>query len=186
MHNSTPQIIVVGLGNLPLPGTRHSLGQLVIDALSDRLGIRMSSDRKGVIGRDIITIGETNVQLTLYKSKAAMNISGPSIADAFRNSIKQGNTNSLIVLQDSMDHDSEVLSSRLGGSANGHNGIKSIISALGGKDFYRFRLGIGDRGGADAASYVLGRLTSHEKQYWKEEGLDEVLNEIEKVALKGC
>ncbi|EEB94789.1 hypothetical protein MPER_06341 [Moniliophthora perniciosa FA553] len=101
MHNSTPQIIVVGLGNLPLPGTRHSLGQLVIDALSDRLGIQMSSDRKGVIGRDIVTVGETNVQLTLYKSKAAMNISGPSIADAFRNSIKQGTTHNLIVLQDS-------------------------------------------------------------------------------------
>ncbi|KAK7060993.1 hypothetical protein VNI00_000728 [Paramarasmius palmivorus] len=168
-----------------MPGTRHSLGQLVVDGLADRLGIRMSSDRKGVIGRDIVTIGDTDVQLTLYKSKAAMNISGPSIAEAFRNSIKptgSTTTHNLIVLQDSLDHLPATLSTRLGGSANGHNGIKSIISALGGKkDFYRFRLGIGrdERGGAN---YVLGRLPSQEKQYWREEGLDEVLNEIEKLS----
>ncbi|KAL0063735.1 hypothetical protein AAF712_009292 [Marasmius tenuissimus] len=121
--------------------------------------------------------------LTLFKSKQAMNISGPSIAEAFRTSVKH--PNALIVLHDSMSHRSETLSARLGGSANGHNGVKGITSALGGKqDFYRFRLGIGERGNTDAATYVLGKLSSHERQFWQDEGLDDVLEEIAKVAAK--
>ncbi|KAL0569036.1 hypothetical protein V5O48_012932 [Marasmius crinis-equi] len=143
----------------------------------------MSSERKGIAGSDIVTIGDTSMQLTLFKSKSAMNISGPSIAEAFRSTVKH--PNALIVLHDSMSHNSETLSACLGGSANGHNGVKSIIGALGGKqDFYRFRLGIGERGGTDAANYVLGRLSSHERQFWQDEGLEEVLEEIEKVAAK--
>ncbi|KAG7098380.1 hypothetical protein E1B28_000338 [Marasmius oreades] len=182
MRSQKPQLLVVGLGNLPLPGTRHSLGHLVVDALASRLGISLSTERKGISGGGLVTIGKTPVQLTLFKSKSAMNISGPSIAEIFRHSVKHANA--LIVLQDSMSHRSEVLSARLGGSANGHNGIKSIINALGGKqDFHRFRLGIGERGGADAAVYVMGRLSSHERQFWQEEGLDQVLEELEKVAI---
>ncbi|KAF9264105.1 peptidyl-tRNA hydrolase [Marasmius fiardii PR-910] len=183
MHSQPPQVLVVGLGNLPLPGTRHSLGQHVLDALASRLEIRMSSERKGISGTDLVIIGETPVQLTLFKSKSAMNISGPSVAEAFRNSAIK-HTKGLIVLQDSMSHRSEIVSARLGGSANGHNGIKSIVAALGGKqDFYRFRLGIGERGGTDAAVYVMGKLSSHERQFWQDEGLDQILEEIEKVAI---
>lgn len=80
-----PQVLVAGLGNLPMPSTRHryillhvcaaffniynfSLGQYLVDALALRLGIRMSSDRKGVIGQGIVTLGDTPVSLILYKS----------------------------------------------------------------------------------------------------------------------
>ncbi|KAJ8088411.1 hypothetical protein PM082_022484 [Marasmius tenuissimus] len=77
------------------------------------------------------------------------------------------------------------LSARPGGSANGHNSVKSTINALGGKqDFYRFRLGIGERGGTDASDYVLAKLSSHERQFWQDEGVNLVLEEIEKVLKK--
>jgi PTH1 family peptidyl-tRNA hydrolase len=90
----------------------------------------------------------------------------------------------MIVLTDSLLHEIEVLSVRLGGSANGHNGVKSIISALGGEmGFYRFRLGIG-RVESDPATYVMRQLSSHERRYWTDEGLDLILKEVEKVALK--
>ncbi|KAL0067742.1 hypothetical protein AAF712_005182 [Marasmius tenuissimus] len=186
MHAQVPQILVVGLGNLPLPATRHSLGHLVVDSLAARLGIRLTSERKGIAGSDFISIGETTVQLTLFKPKQAMNISGPSVAEALRNTIRNRHPNTaLIVLHDSLAHRPETLSARLGGSANGHNGVKSIISALGGKqDFYRFRLGIGERGGTDASDYVLAKLSSHERQFWQDEGVDLVLEEIEKVVAK--
>lgn len=112
-----------------------------------------------------------------------MNVSGPSIAEVYRSSVKS--PNAMIILQDSMSHRVEQVSVKLGGSANGHNGIKSIISALGGEQgFYRFRLGIGERGGTDAATFVMGRLTPHEREYWSETGLDLVLKEIERIALK--
>ena len=111
-----------------------------------------------------------------------MNISGPSIAAAYRQSVKL--PSSMIILTDSLLHKVETLSVRLGGSANGHNGVKSLISALGGEmGFYRFRLGIG-HDESDAATYVMRQLSSHERRYWTDEGLDLILKEVEKVALK--
>jgi peptidyl-tRNA hydrolase, PTH1 family len=112
-----------------------------------------------------------------------MNISGPSIAAAYRQSVNS--PSSMIILTDSLSHKVEALSVKLGGSANGHNGVKSIISALGGEvGFYRFRLGIG-RDESDAAAYVMGQLSSYERRYWTNEGLDLILKEIERVAIKG-
>lgn len=91
----------------------------------------------------------------------------------------------MIVISDSLSHKVETMHVRLGGSANGHNGLKSIISALGNDmNFYRFRIGIG-RDDTDAAAYVLNKLPSHERRFWANEGLDLILTEIEKVALKG-
>lgn len=111
-----------------------------------------------------------------------MNISGPSVAAVYRKSFH--NPKSLVVISDSVQHDVTKLAVRLGGSANGHNGVKSIISALGGEqNFWRFRAGVGyDK--TDMATYVLGRLSSHEKQFWAQEGLDLVLAELERVAKK--
>lgn len=89
----------------------------------------------------------------------------------------------MIVISDSLDHDIGRLAVRLGGSANGHNGVKSIISALGGeKGFHRFRIGIGRD--EPVAAYVMQRLSNHERQFWSNDGLDHVLAEIEKVARK--
>lgn len=92
----------------------------------------------------------------------------------------------MIVISDSLSHKVETLSARLGGSANGHNGVKSIISALGGEaGFYRFRVGVG-RDESDAATYVMRKLSSHERQFWEDEGLDRVIDEIENVVKKNA
>ncbi|KAF8813960.1 peptidyl-tRNA hydrolase [Phlegmacium glaucopus] len=180
--SSIPHLFVAGLGNLPYPITRHSIGQFVIDALASRLGIHMSSGKSGYSGQGKLLVGDTTIALTLFKSKSLMNISGPSIVAAYRQSVNS--PSSMIILTDSLSHRVETLSVKLGGSANGHNGVKSIISALGGEmGFYRFRLGIG-RDESDAATYVMRKLSSHERSYWTDEGLDLILKEIEKVATK--
>ncbi|KAM6502147.1 Peptidyl-tRNA hydrolase [Amanita muscaria] len=172
-------LLVVGLGNLPYPLTRHSVGHLVLDALALRLGIRLSPDRHGYSGQGLVNIGETTVSLTLFKSKSLMNISGPSIAATYRKTVT--NPKSLVVITDSLMHQSEKLSVKIGGSANGHNGMKSVIAALGGEtEFYRFRIGIG-RNDGDAAAYVLSKLSSHERRFWADEGLDLMLAELENV-----
>ncbi|KAJ7451785.1 peptidyl-tRNA hydrolase [Mycena galericulata] len=177
-----PKILVAGLGNLPYPGTRHSLGQHIIDELAWRTGIRMSSERDGFSGQGTVTLGETPMELTLYKSKQLMNISGPSIVAACR---KRGlRPDMLIVISDSTAHEPCKLSYRLGGSANGHNGIKSIIHALGTQDFHRLRLGVGRNASMDLADYVMGRLSSHERQFWSGDGVDLVCDAIEKIAQK--
>jgi PTH1 family peptidyl-tRNA hydrolase len=112
-----------------------------------------------------------------------MNISGPSIATAARAAVRLPSR--MIVLADSLSHRPQTVSPKLGGSANGHNGIKSLIAALGGEaGFHRLRLGIGRDEGSDAADYVLQQLSGHERRFWTGEGLDLVLQEIEKIALK--
>jgi len=177
-----PHLFIAGLGNLPYPITRHSIGQFIIDTLASRSGIRMSSVKGGYSGQGNLLVGNTMIALTLFKSKSLMNISGPSIVSAYRQSVNS--PTSMVILTDSLSHRVEALSVKLGGSANGHNGVKSIISALGGEmGFYRFRLGIG-RDESDAAAYVMRQLSSHERQYWADKGLDLILEEIEKIALK--
>jgi PTH1 family peptidyl-tRNA hydrolase len=112
-----------------------------------------------------------------------MNISGPPISMALRKTSRA--PSSLIVLHDSLEHKPMVLSPKFGGSANGHNGIRSLISALGTKDFFRLRLGIG-RSESDVADYVLSRLPNFERQFWGPDGqgLDLVWEQIQKFALQ--
>ncbi|KAL0956654.1 hypothetical protein HGRIS_002786 [Hohenbuehelia grisea] len=185
MGAALPRIFVAGLGNITHPATRHSLGQVIVDSLAARLGITMSSSMGGRAGDADVRLGDNLVSVTLYKSNSLMNVSGPSIARALRKIVPQSNPpTALILIHDSLSHRPCTLSPRLGGSANGHNGIKSVISALGGQaDFYRLRAGIG-RGEGDVANYVLGRLSSYEKQYWgvNGEGIEQALNEIAKIA----
>lgn len=97
-----------------------------------------------------------------------MNISGRPVANALRSlSVAPS---SMIVLQDSLSHKPEAISPKFGGSANGHNGIRSIITALGGDaDFHRLRLGIGSNP-IDAAEYVLGSLSEQEISFWRPDG----------------
>ena len=174
-------------------GMCSSVGHLIVDALALRLGIRLVSDKYGFVGQG--TLNGRNI--TLFKSSKAaftsrpllilpteslMNISGPSVAAVYRKTTSS--PTSLVVITDSLLHPVETLSVKLGGSANGHNGVKSVITALGGEtNFHRFRIGIG-RNGTDAAEYVMQKLSSHERQFWANDGLDLVLSELENIALK--
>ena len=82
-----PQLLVVGLGNLPLPLTRHryfiiscgndssvfhltSIGHLIVDSLATRLGIKLSNQKGGYTGQSEVQLGEKSVSLTLFKPSA--------------------------------------------------------------------------------------------------------------------
>ncbi|KAF8557631.1 peptidyl-tRNA hydrolase [Imleria badia] len=177
-------LLVVGLGNLPFPNTRHSVGHLIIDALASRFGIRMSPNKalNGFTGNSHVLFGDSNVDLTLFKPKPFMNITGPAVAATLRHTAKT--PSAMIVIHDSLQHKPNTLSVKFGGSANGHNGVRSVIAALGGdSNFHRFRIGIGRDG--DAAAYVLGRLSTEECAHWDVGGgLDVVCKELAKIALK--
>jgi PTH1 family peptidyl-tRNA hydrolase len=111
-----------------------------------------------------------------------MNLSGPPLSRALKSTGIR--PNNLIVLHDSLSHKPQTISPKDGGSANGHNGIKSIISALGTDTFYRLRLGIGKNQG-DAAQYVLEKLSPAERAFWEEGGgVDQVWSAIERLAVK--
>lgn len=93
-----------------------------------------------------------------------MNISGPPVATALKTlSIPPSH---MIVVHDSLDHKPMKVSAKWGGSASGHNGVRSIIASLGGtKDFHRLRIGIG-RDQSDPADYVLRHLSPEERDFW--------------------
>lgn len=111
-----------------------------------------------------------------------MNITGRPTVHAMKSLAHQ--PSSMVVIHDSLSHRPGVVSPKFGGSAEGHNGIKSVIAALGdNKDFHRLRIGIG-RGEGNVVDYVLGRLSSYEKGYWGADGdgVDVVLRELAKIA----
>ncbi|KAL4242675.1 Peptidyl-tRNA hydrolase superfamily protein [Abortiporus biennis] len=146
------------------------IGHLALDALASRLGTQFSSNRAlgGLVAQANVTIGENSVDLTLLKPKALMNISGPLVSKALKQTAKK--PSSMIVIYDSLSHKPYALSPSFGTSAAGHNGIKSIITSLGGDlGFHRFRLGIG-KNDRDAAEYVLSKLSQDEINYWGPNG----------------
>ncbi|RDX47876.1 peptidyl-tRNA hydrolase [Lentinus brumalis] len=155
--------LIVGLGNITHPMTRHSIGHLLIDVLTTRLGIPLASERGGYAATTDLKLEQNTVTLTFFKPRALMNISGrPTVQMLRRTAVNPAN---MVVIHDSVDHKPCVLSPKFGGSAGGHNGVRDIISALGNnQDFHRLRLGVGRDG--ELADYVLGPLSTHERTYW--------------------
>jgi len=153
--------LIVGLGN---PGkqyenTRHNIGFLVIDKLSEQLNIRLDQAKfKGIYGIGNIE-GE---KILLLKPLTFMNLSGESIRAVM--DYYQVQIEDLIVIYDDLDLPVGRIRLRQQGSAGGHNGIKSTIAHLGTQNFNRIRVGIDrPRTGMNVADYVLGRFTKDER-----------------------
>jgi PTH1 family peptidyl-tRNA hydrolase len=152
--------LIVGLGN---PGkeyeaTRHNIGFIVIDELSERWNIPLNQQKfKGVYGTGIVN-GE---KVILLKPLTYMNLSGESIRplmDYYKIDIED-----FVVLYDDLDLPVGKLRLRMKGSAGGHNGIKSTIAHLGTQEFNRIRIGIDrPKNGMKVPDYVLGRFTVEE------------------------
>lgn len=131
--------IIVGLGN---PGrkyewTPHNLGFQVIDLLAGRWNIRVTRpEAKALIG--LGRIGSEEV--VLAKPQTYMNDSGQAVADLLERN--EADSKELIVVSDEVAFPWGMIRIRERGSAGGHNGLKSVIGALGTDEFLRVRLGI--------------------------------------------
>lgn len=90
-----------------------------------------------------------------------MNLSGPPLKGLLR---ELGLTpDDLVVVHDDLDMEPGRLRIRQGGGSGGHNGIKSVIEALGTPQFVRLKIGIGRPAPRqDSADYVLERVTPEE------------------------
>ncbi|KZT43460.1 peptidyl-tRNA hydrolase [Sistotremastrum suecicum HHB10207 ss-3] len=183
------EILVVGLGNISHPATRHSAGHFLIDSLADRLGIRLQSERMFSVGKTTIDNGGLDTVVTLVRTKPLMNISGKAVSTALRQHLDDSRPSSMIVIHDSLDHKPFTVSSRFGGSAGGHNGVRDIIQALGqNQGFHRIRVGIGRPADKDQVQhYVLGKFSSEERAWWGRDGkgAQDVWKEIVKILKSG-
>ena len=150
--------LIVGLGNpgTKYAGTRHNFGFDVIDMLSSRWGIGMTTEKfHAWFGQGEIA-GERTV---LLKPTTFMNRSGQAVAEAGR--FYKLELGDLLVISDDTALPVGRLRMRADGSAGGHNGLQNIIDRLGSDGWCRLRLGIGEAVGA-AASYVLSRFEESE------------------------
>jgi PTH1 family peptidyl-tRNA hydrolase len=158
-----PQLIV-GLGN---PGTkyeqtRHNVGFDEIDSLAKRWQISLGDNKKfqGIFGEGF---SNANSKIRLLKPQTYMNLSGQSVRAVI--DWYKLPPESVLVVYDDMDLPLGKIRMRLGGSAGGHNGMKSLISHLGTQKFPRLRIGIGKSSGEkDTIAHVLGKFSSGESQ----------------------
>lgn len=154
--------MVVGLGN-PGPdydGTRHNVGRLCVEAFARKAGIAIDRRR----WRSRVGSGPAlGRRLWLLEPQTYMNLSGRAVREACRDLALA--PSEVWVVYDELDLPFCRLRIRVGGSAAGHNGVRSIIEALGDDGFARFRVGVGKPprpGGEAGRSYVLNRFSKVE------------------------
>ena len=154
------ELLIVGLGNpeSEYADTRHNLGFACVRELARRLGVEVGRKRWQSL------VGHSEAHgVWLVLPQTYMNLSGQPVAKALRD--LSLTPQRLWVVHDELDLPMCRMRIRLGGSGAGHNGVFSIISALGTPDFVRFRVGIGkpsSKGSPAGRHYVLGRFTKAE------------------------
>jgi peptidyl-tRNA hydrolase, PTH1 family len=162
-----PQLIV-GLGN-PEPKydrTRHNIGFDAVDALAAAWQMSWKENKRfqGLLAEGISPYGQ---KIRLLKPLTYMNRSGQAVravVDWHKIPIE-----SILTIYDDMDLPVGKLRMRLSGSAGGHNGMKSIISHLGGQNFPRLRIGIGKSDGKqETIGHVLGKFSPSETEVIRE------------------
>jgi peptidyl-tRNA hydrolase, PTH1 family len=146
--------LIVGLGN---PGieyqfTPHNLGFLTIDCLANDVGAEVRNRNcRALTARAVIE----EQQVLLAKPETYMNLSGMAVRELVGR-YEVDPAKDLIVIYDELDLPLGRIRIRQRGSSAGHNGMESIIGALGTQEFLRVRLGVGpDKKVSDGAKYLL-------------------------------
>ena len=149
--------IVVGLGN---PGaqyanTPHSVGFEAVDAIAAEIGATWEAKRQFSC---LMAKGTfAGLPVMLVKPQTYMNLSGQAVAQAVK-FYKLG-IDRVIVVSDEISLPPGRIRIRASGSAGGHNGLKNIISCLGGNEFARIRIGVGSPPeNWDMKDWVLAKL----------------------------
>lgn len=171
--------IIAGLGNptKQYEGTRHNAGFEVIDRLSEKYNIDVTTKKhRALIGKG----GIAGQKVILAKPQTYMNLSGESIRSLL-DYYKIDEEQELLIIYDDISLNPGQIRIRAKGSAGGHNGIKNIIAHLGSQVFPRIKVGVGEKPrGRDLADYVLGHFSKEEKVLM-EEGYDNAVHAAEMI-----
>ncbi len=154
--------LIVGLGN-PGPtyaGNRHNIGAMAVDALARQLGAGWRSHKAGAA---VATGSLGKVPVILAKPNSFMNTSGGpvvGVARYFGIPLEQ-----ILAVHDELDLPYSAIRLKKGGGEGGHNGLRSMSSGLGSRDYLRLRLGIGrPPGRQDPAAFVLRDFSALERK----------------------
>lgn len=159
-----PSLVIVGLGNVgkTYAETRHNVGFLALDALQTHLGAVTWSEKQKFLAQ----VGEAEFEgspVLLVKPTTYMNLSGQCVRKLV-DFYKLQPSSQLLVCCDDIDLPLGTHRFRASGGPGTHNGLKSIVEAVG-EAFPRLRIGLGRQPeGADLAAWVLSRLPAADKQ----------------------
>jgi peptidyl-tRNA hydrolase, PTH1 family len=149
--------LIVGLGNagMQYAWTPHNLGFLAVDRIADRAGMTIGRPE----GRSLAGFGKYGGQdVVLAKPQTMMNLSGLAVRDLLERI--GGAPEDVIVLCDDVALPWGMLRIRERGTAGGHNGLKSVIGAVGTTEFPRVRMGVQpEHPVGDLATYVLHSMS---------------------------
>jgi peptidyl-tRNA hydrolase, PTH1 family len=153
--------LIVGLGNpgMEYAWTPHNLGFLLVDALAEDAGIRVTRpEAKSLVGLGQIA----GRDVALAKPQTMMNLSGLAVRELL--SRAECEPSDLIVLCDDVALPWGMLRIRERGTAGGHNGLKSVIGAIGTTEFVRVRMGVKpEEMRGDLKEYVLHQIRRDEE-----------------------
>jgi PTH1 family peptidyl-tRNA hydrolase len=173
--------LIVGLGN---PGieyqfTPHNLGFLAIDRIAANLGVEVRNRQcRALTARTVIA----DHMVLLAKPETFMNLSGLAVRELLREYEATPDAD-LIVIQDELDFPLGTLRIHTRRSSAGHNGIESVIGALGTQDFLRIRIGVRpERKVEDGAAYLLAPMKKKDLEIV--DGMLDTAAEAVKVMLK--
>jgi peptidyl-tRNA hydrolase, PTH1 family len=154
--------LIAGLGNpgREYAGNRHNAGFMVADELAARAGGKFGRDRSRA---QVAAVRLAGFPVTIAKPMTFMNLSGRPVAALAR--FYKLAPERIIVIHDDLDIAFGLIRLKLGGGDNGHNGLRSVSAALGTRDYYRVRLGIGrPPAWMDPADYVLQNFSAAERE----------------------
>ena len=161
--------LIAGLGNpgAKYEGTRHNMGFMVADVIAERWSISFL-DHKGLakLGKGVMNLDGKIAKFFIAKPLTFMNDSGAAVSSI--SSYYQIESDHIVVIHDDMDLDFGRIKVKEGGSAGGHNGIRSIDRSLSTPHYARVRMGVGHaQRGAHAhdntVNWVLGGFASAQK-----------------------
>jgi peptidyl-tRNA hydrolase, PTH1 family len=156
--------VIVGLGNpgRDYAGTRHNVGFMTIDLLAKRMGVK--ADRKEMRSHvaEARHPADPSTLVLLVKPQTWMNLSGEAVARVLgKHKLGPGD---MWLVYDELDLPFGRLRLRKSGGAGGHNGVKSVIDAVGSDRFARFRVGIGHPDDEpDPIDHLLSPFTPEER-----------------------
>ncbi len=182
--------LIVGLGNpgSKYEGTRHNMGFMVADVLAERWSVRLS-DHKGLakLGKGVMNLHGKTTKFFLAKPVTYMNDSGNAVASI--SAYYDIPAEHIVVVHDDMDLEFARIKVKSGGSAGGHNGIKSIDRSLDTNQYARVRMGVGHakRGAnahANTVNWVLGGFGPDQRKQLPE-FLADGADAVEEVIIDG-
>lgn len=155
--------LIVGLGN---PGpryepTRHNAGFWFVDEMV--LGCQQGFRHEARFSSEVARCLKEGVEFRLQKPATFMNRSGQAVGSLSR--FFRVPREQILVVHDELDLPPGTIRLKKGGGHGGHNGLRDLIAHLGGKDFYRLRIGIGHPGHRDqVVDYVLNKPSKEDRR----------------------